>query len=81
MATDFNQLNREAFDRGLRDYERQLQRQGRDRVPVPCTNPYAGNPATDESVHWAEGWESANHDHRLQLQQSAARKLLSARLP
>lgn len=79
MTTDFNQLNREAFDRGLRDYDRACAAQGRGRVPVPCDNPYAGNHATDESVHWAEGWESANHDHRLELRQQAARDTLRAR--
>lgn len=67
MTTDFNALNREARARGERDFHRQIEANGPNGVfgsPVKV-NPYEGNHATDEATEWADGWETAAAEHRL----------------
>ena len=60
MAIDhYEQLRRDAQERGMRDYEREAENARISGEPIFRNNPYQNNHATDEREFWAIGWENA----------------------
>ena len=47
MTTNFDELNRDAAERGMRDYER--------GIPITA-NPFRHIAATEERIYWRDGW-------------------------
>lgn len=62
MATDFDELNRMARDRGERDFERAVGAYAAGHA-LWKNNPHQNNHATEEALHWEEGWEAAARQH------------------
>lgn len=62
MATDFDELRRMAYRRGMSDYERYEQNR-LPGEPVWRNNPYQNNYATDERENWDWGYDEAKRMH------------------
>lgn len=54
----FEQLRRDAYERGQRDYHREKANAAASGEPIWRNNPYQNNFATDEREAWDEAWDN-----------------------
>jgi len=72
MSTNFDQLRRQARERGTRDADRSFdeylrdKRMGVDTPRLERKNPFEGNHATDEREEWDQAFDETIADRKIE---------------